>query len=340
MLSLIITHADFDSHWPFVADYLRGRWQEQGPIEFIRLARGDQRRLGELYPRPEEVTRLICLGVPVTMDCLPAFSALREAAFSANYGSELLPQACLAYLQERGVVVYKQQSEGFWGESVAEFALALTICGLRRIPQLAHEMITSQEPWLRYTAARNQGPNQVGAQFSDDIRFSHGTVAGKRVRIVGAGNIGSRYASFVKMLGADVRAWDPYAGEPSFHRAGSRRELRLEQLVKDADIFAPMLPLTPQTNGLITAAHINSLPEGCLVVLATRAMICDMEAVRRRVLADELALAADVFDVEPLPLDDPLLGRHNVVHTPHIAGRTFDANKQWVENIIGQFQPV
>ena len=101
-----------------------------------------------------------------------------------------------------------------------------------------------------------------------------------------------------------------------------------------------MLPLTPQTRGLITAAHIDSLPQGCLVVLATRAMICDMEAVRRRVLADELALAADVFDVEPLALDDPLLGRHNVVHTPHIAGRTVDANKQWVENLINQFQPL
>lgn len=56
--------------------------------------------------------------------------------------------------------------------------------------------------------------------------------------------------------------------------------------------------------------------------LATRAGICDMGALRRRVLADELSLAADVFDIEPLPLDDPLLGRHNVVHTPHNAGRT------------------
>ncbi len=41
-------------------------------------------------------------------------------------------------------------------------------------------------------------------QFGDTVGFANGTVSGKRVRIVGAGNIASRYASFVKMLGADV----------------------------------------------------------------------------------------------------------------------------------------
>jgi phosphoglycerate dehydrogenase-like enzyme len=46
-----------------------------------------------------------------------------------------------------------------------------------------------------------------------------------------------------------------------------------------------------------------------------------------------------VWDVEPLPLDDPLLGRHNVVHTPHIAGRTRDANLAWAENLAAQFDP-
>ena len=76
------------------------------------------------------------------------------------------------------------------------------------------------------------------------------------------------------------------------------------------------------------------------MVLVTRANICDFPTLRRRVLADELALAADVFDIEPLPLDDPLLGRHNVVHTPHNAGRTRQANEQWAEALLTQFAPV
>lgn len=340
MSNLIVIHAEFETHWPFVAERLMQRWQAMDETGLIRLARGDSRSLREIVPHPHEVSRLICLGVPVTAECLQHFGMLREAAFLAPYGPASLPQSALDWLQEQGVRLYHQRSEGFWGQSVAEFALALTLCALRRIPQNYHEMLTSHEPWRRYSTERNQGPGTLGAQFSDDIHFAHGTVAGKRVRVVGAGNIGSRYASFVHSLGADVSAWDPYAPEPGFHRAGSRRVHHLSELVRDAEIFAPMLPHTETTRGIVTAAHIDALPIGCLVVLATRALICDMEAVRRRVLADELALAADVFDIEPLPLDDPLLGRHNVVHTPHLAGRTRDANYQWVDDLLAQFEPV
>jgi phosphoglycerate dehydrogenase-like enzyme len=339
MSNLIIMHAEFEAHWPFVAERLMQRWQTLSETALIRIARGDARPLGEIAPHPQEVGRLVCLGAPVTAECLYRFGRLREAAFLEPYGPATLHPSALELLQTQGVRLYQQRSEGFWGQSVAEFALALTLCALRRIPQNYHEMLTSLEPWRRYSSERNEGPGAPGAQFSDDTRFTHGTVAGKRVRIVGAGNIGSRYASFVHALGADVAAWDPYAPEPGFHRAGSRRLYHLSELVKDAEIFAPMLPLTETTRGIVTAAQIDALPKGCLVVLATRALICDMAALRRRVLADELALAADVFDIEPLPLDDPLLGRHNVVHTPHLAGRTRDANYKWADDLLDQFEP-
>lgn len=338
MSSLIVVHADFEAHWPFIADDLAARWQSEGAATLVRLPRGNTQRLGELLPAGEPITRIITLGVPVTLACLEQLPTLREASFQTAYGQSL-DQAARDQLQQQGVTCCTQRSEGFWGQSVSEFALALTLCALRQIPQNYHAMLTSHEPWQRYGAARNQGPGTLGAQYSDDSRFTNGTIAGKRVRIVGAGNIGSRYASFVHMLGADVAIWDPYAPEPGIHRAGARREHHLARLVQDAEIFAPMLPLKEDTRGVVTAAQIDALPKGCLIVLATRALICDMTAIRRRVLADEVALAADVFDVEPVPLADPLLGRHNVVHTPHLAGRTRDANRQWAAELLAQFSP-
>ena len=92
--------------------------------------------------------------------------------------------------------------------------------------------------------------------------------------------------------------------------------------------------------GLVPAAQIRALPEGCLVVMATRARICNCDILYERVLNDELALAADVFDHEPLELGHPLLGRPNVVHTPHNAGRTKDANQRYAEMLAEQFNPV
>lgn len=334
MRSVIVVHPNFDAEWPWSGDHFQEVWQKQGPVEFYRLEPEDTRSLGEIVPDPAGVTRLISLRVPVTDACVEALTGLEEATF--YYG---LTQEQTDRLAAQGTKIHKQVSEGFWGESVSEFGLALTLCGLRRIPQTHHEILTDQEPW-NYNPAGGVGrPGQRGYQFGDDANFTSGTIAGKRVRVVGAGNIASRYASFCTMLGADVAAWDPFATEPSFHRAGSRREWHLSELVKDAEIFAPMVPLKDSTRGIVTAEHIDALPKGCLVVLVTRAKICDTEAIRRRVLADEIALAADVFDVEPLPLDDPLLGRHNVVHTPHNAGRTIHANREFAEHFTAQFLP-
>jgi phosphoglycerate dehydrogenase-like enzyme len=62
--------------------------------------------------------------------------------------------------------------------------------------------------------------------------------------------------------------------------------------------------------------------------------------VSARLVADELAGAFDVYDVEPLPIDDPLRGRPNVVHLPHIAGRTVDHNTRGADLIADDFERV
>ena len=332
----IVVHPKFDGVWPLSADHFKRLWERDAvPLEFVRLAPNDRRALSEALSRPQDVVQLVCLGAPVTDQCLRRLSDLREAVFEPSLSDEQRRA-----LEVAGASIYRQTSEGFWSQSVAECALGLTLAALRRIPQLHNRMTESHDPWDYSPRIDESGRVVRGQQFCDDLAFTSGTVAGKRVRVVGAGNIGSRFASFARMLGADVAAWDPFASDPCFHRAGARREWHLDRLVVDADIFVPMLPLTDTTRGLVTAEIIDLLPKGCLVVLATRANICDMEALRRRVLSDELALAADVFDVEPLPLGDPLLNRPNVIHTPHIAGRTEHANQMWAEALAARFRPL
>ena len=328
MISAIVAASEFDTTWPYAVKCAQERWSRQGPVTVVRPSRDAADHQIELHP---DTQRLLLLGVglqQIPLDRLPRLTEIGVGRLPKE-SSEMLDA-----LRSRQVQVYQQPNEGFWGQSVAEFALALTLCGLRRIPQTYHAMLSSHAPW----DYRPVDPPMVrGSQFGDDARFTNGTIAGKRVRIVGVGNIGSRYASFCSMLGADVAAWDPIAPDPAFHRSGARRVTRLEELARDADIFAPMLPLRAETRGIIPAAIIDAIPRGALLVITTRMEICDAPAIRRRVLAAEIALAADVFDVEPLPLTDPLLGRHNVVHTPHNAGRTYDANRAYIGQILDQF---
>ncbi|WP_329080750.1 MULTISPECIES: NAD(P)-dependent oxidoreductase [unclassified Streptosporangium] len=312
MKTTIVATPEFEWHWPFTADHL-----------LDLLPGATLTRQATLEDLPGDTERLISLGALPTNEDLDHLPALAEMYVSSGYRS---PAETDELLESRGIRQLRLPSEGYWGQSVSEFALGLTIGALRRIPQTHHEIIQSLDPW-----------NYSYGQYADDPNFTAGTVEGTRVRIVGAGNIASRYASFTHMLGADVAAWDPFAAEPSFHRSGARRVHHLENLLADAEIFAPMVPLLPSTKGLITAEHIRALPRGCLVVLVTRATVVDMPELRRRVLDDELSLAADVFDVEPVPLEDPLLGRHNVVHTPHNAGRTRESNLRLAEALAALF---
>ena len=338
--SAIIVHHEFELVWPWVADHFHELWQNQAAVEFIRLPPKKQaNQVHQLLDNPQDITRLVCLLPSEGNDAffkesLDEMPNLNQVFFVG------LKDTYIKKLEEMGIRLITHNSVEYWGQSVSEFAFALTLCGLRRIPQTHHHIITSLDEW-NYSSPDGIGrPGQRGGQYGDDSSFSNGTLEGKRVRIVGAGNIGSRYASFCHFFGASVSMWDPFASDPCFHRAGAHRECFLEQLMPDSEIFAPMLPLTPETEGIIGGEHIEALPKGCLVVMVTRAAICNCEVLYRRVLNDELALAADVFDHEPLEIGHSLLGRHNVIHTPHNAGRTKEANWRYAEMLADQFSPV
>lgn len=330
MTDVIAISEAYESSWTWAADHAQQRWSGRD-VHFVRLGKGDTRTLTDLN-LPNNTRRILSLGVALG-GSLEKLTALEEVGLGGVPGGE----ANVQELTARSVAVYLDRNEGYWGQSVSEFGLGLTIAGLRRIPQTHIEVREGTADWMYEPPSGAAVPNQRGYQFGDDARFASGTIAGKRVRVVGMGNVGARYASFCEFLGADVAAWDLLAPDPVFHRSHTRRVYSLADLAADAEIFAPMLPRLPATTKLISAEIIDALPTGCLVVCVTRMQILDAEALRRRVLADELSLAADVFDIEPLPQQDPLIGRDNVVHTPHNAGRTIDANRAVVDMIMDQF---
>jgi len=340
MRSVICVHEGYERNWSFTADHWHKKWQEEGGSELYRSENPDA-RITQLVPNPEEVQRLVILGFPAESEDLTPFSALEECYWDSGWSD--VQKSGIEEAEARGVNFLYEREPPYgdvqWGQSVSEFALGLTLSALRRIPQTYTEMIHGHETWDYSAPGTDLGkPGQRASQMGDDTRFANGTICGKKVRIIGAGNIGARYAAFCSALGADVAIWDPMAKDVTFSVAGARRCFDKYELVKDADILAPMVPFFKATEKICDAEMINSVPKGSLVVVVTRSQVCDTEALYKRVLNDELSMAADVFDVEPLPLDSPLLGRHNVVHTPHNAGRTIDANITRAEDGIARFR--
>ena len=102
----------------------------------------------------------------------------------------------------------------------------------------------------------------------------------------------------------------------------------LPTLLPRAEIVVVLLPLTPETTGLLGAELLGRLRPGALLVNAARGPIVDTEALLPLLRAGRVRAALDVTDPEPLGADHPLWDAPGTLITPHIAGDTLAAQRR------------
>ena len=139
--------------------------------------------------------------------------------------------------------------------------------------------------------------------------------------IVGTGGIGSALARRLTALGCPCVGVRRRSGQPvpeGFQRTCSLDDID-DELPK-ADIVVLATPATPLTLGVLSAARINCLKPGAIVVNVARGALLDEEALIQRLAGGALRGAVlDVFEKEPLLVTSPLWGMRNVLMTPHVA---------------------
>jgi D-3-phosphoglycerate dehydrogenase len=95
----------------------------------------------------------------------------------------------------------------------------------------------------------------------------------------------------------------------------------LDDLLRSSDVVSLHLPATPATWHLINAERLAIMKRGAYLINAARGALVDETALVQALDAGYLAGAGlDVFENEPPPPGHPLLGRDNVITTPHVAG--------------------
>jgi D-3-phosphoglycerate dehydrogenase len=315
-LFLFTRTTTLESEWPFVPERMIARLSELGEVRVLNVTREPLHSQADL----SEVWGLAWFGGALTAECVAAAPRLRAMGGMTDNSGHGLPWEAMT---ERGITF--TDSTRAWGQSVGETALGLALGALRQIPQW-HGRMARGEPLWQYPYA----------QFCDNPDFVNGDLGTKQVGIMGLGAIGSRVARWCVALGATVRGFDPFVPEARVREWGVE-PVSLDRLVDASEVVFVLVPPTPSAKHLLNRERIGRLRKGALVVAVTRAHAIDMQALRERILADELAGAFDVYDVEPLPPADPLRGRANVVHTPHIAGRTRDANLRVADVIADDF---
>jgi D-3-phosphoglycerate dehydrogenase len=150
-------------------------------------------------------------------------------------------------------------------------------------------------------------------------------LTGRVLGLVGFGNIPRMVAPKAKALGLRVIAYDPFAKAELFTQAGVE-SVSFDQLLAQSDFVSVHAPLTPETRGLMNAAAFSKMKNGASVINTARGPLIDEAALVAALDSGQVGAAAlDVVTTEPLAKDSPLLGRDNVILTPHTAFYSVEA---------------
>lgn len=188
--------------------------------------------------------------------------------------------------------------------STAEMTFGLMLALARQIPQ-AHITMTEGK-W-------------------DRKKFMGVELRGKTLGVVGFGRIGRAVAKRALAFDMTVIAYDPYI--PADVVADLGVELvDLETIYRRSDFITLHAVLTDETRDMVNASTIAKMKDGVRIVDAARGALINEADLAEGIKSGKVAGAAlDVYPTEPPPADDPLIGLANVVHTPHLAASTEDA---------------
>lgn len=149
-------------------------------------------------------------------------------------------------------------------------------------------------------------------------------LCGKTFGIFGYGSIGRQAGRIAKAFGMRVLACTRTV-RPEYAADGVEC-VDFDTLLKESDVLSLHTPATPATRGVISAAALEKIKPGCILVNTARGALVDEAAVAEALKNGRLGFyAADAFTVEPLPADSPLRGLPNALLTPHIAWTTKEA---------------
>jgi D-3-phosphoglycerate dehydrogenase / 2-oxoglutarate reductase len=140
---------------------------------------------------------------------------------------------------------------------------------------------------------------------------------GQVLGLIGLGGIPRAMVPKAQAFGYKVIAYDPFLPKEMF--AGLKVEsVSLDDLYARSDAISVHAPLSPATRGLVNAAAFAKMKQGVLVVNTARGPLVDEAALVAALDSGKVGGAAlDVVTTEPPPKDSPLLGRDNVILTPH-----------------------
>ena len=208
---------------------------------------------------------------------------------------------------ERGIPVL--YTPGRNAVSVAEVTICLMLSLARNI-----------KPAMLSLSAGNWG----AGDDSPFVKFRGIEVFGKTLGIVGFGAIGQEVARRATALSMKVLVFDPYVPIETI-KVFNGTPASLNTLLELSDFISLHAKLTDQSRGIIGLEEFSRMKNTAYLINTASGLLVDEAALLNALRKKEIAGAGlDVFSIEPLPSNHPLLGFDNVIALPHIGGATSD----------------
>ena len=234
----------------------------------------------------------------ITTEALRAVGTVRVAAISHWWHGGHVPAT--AMWRAAGVEVI--DASDATTEAVVEWVLAAALMGVRRLVEFDRRM-------------------KAGDLWCEPGRRDAGLLGESVVGLVGVGRVGRVAAARFRAFGATLIAYDPFLSDADAAALGIRR-VPLDDLLRTADVISVHMAVTDATRGLLGARQFAAIRDGAVFINSARAAILDTGALVAALRQGRFHAYLDVYDTEPLPVDDPLRALPNAFLTPHIAGDT------------------
>ena len=220
--------------------------------------------------------------------------------------------------KERGIQVINCPSHNAY--AVAEYTIGLMLCETRNIARADRALKNGE--W------REQYPN------SGRIREMRSQTIG----LIGFGTIGRLVAERLTGFGSRILIYDPYVDPKEAEKKGCISVTK-EKLLQEADIVSLHGRIQPGEPPLIGAKELEIMKEDAYLINTARAALVDMDALYQALKEGKIKGAAvDVFPVEPVPADDPLVKMDCVTAGNHRGGDTLESYTMAPEAVMAQLE--
>ncbi|MBJ7379519.1 MAG: D-2-hydroxyacid dehydrogenase family protein [Polynucleobacter sp.] len=180
---------------------------------------------------------------------------------------------------------------------------------------------TAELTWALILAASKNIIDQQALLQEGQWRNSNSVLPmlnGERLGIIGLGAIGSNVANVGRAFGMEIVTWSPNMTPERAEKVGAKA-VSLEELLSSSKIVSLHIVASPSTQGLIHAENLKLMrPDSLLVNTSRSALIKTADLIQALQLGRPGKAAIDVFDIEPIPKNDPLRSTPNLLMTPHL----------------------